>query len=1079
MKILKLRFKNLNSLAGEWEIDFSSQAYSSEGIFAITGPTGAGKSTILDAICLGLYGKTPRLTSITASTNEIMSRKTGSCFAEVLFESQKGLFRTHWSQKRARENAQGRLQSPQFEISDAITGKIIESQLSKTPKVIEEYTGMDFGRFTQAMLLAQGSFAAFLQASEHDRAAMLEDITGTEIYSELSKLAFERHKLEKEKLRELQLKAEEIKTLTEDEISAFELELTQNQAFILQKESLRKELENALAWLQQLAKLQLYYEQLEKEKLANSEAKEVFAPQQEKLDNALKAAELETEFVVLSTHRKELAAHIESRTAITELLPQLKSNSDSAFKTLEDKKQLLAETTKKSEAERQLIKEVREMDVLLGEKQKAVNTVIKSANEAIEQKTIIEKQIQSIDLQIHQSKQRSKAATDYLTSYACDHTLPDEAPSLKLQLSTIASNSLKVASLDSELKQFKLKKQKLEHQQSTLQQNIERITTDHKQLTTQLEELQKELTVLLANRTMDDYRHEFDLLNENLVLHQKIESYEQERLHLQDGKSCPLCGAEHHPFAVGNIPAANATKERIRAINELFKLHEQQSADLRKLEQELQRKASELTLAQAELKIAQNELASLESTIQQKTTEQAQLSEQQTTLIESLHASLQHYNIALSGDWLALSSLISNRLSNWKLHIETKQSIEAEILRFDGDRKTKQALYEEQEKQANKLTYDANVLKKDYDVLKNQRLERFANRNADAAERELDERLRSASEAVVEAQNHFLQADNAIKTNQQRLEELEKNVLALKPQLEKLETAFVETLGKVQFANEEAFKAALLSIDERNSLKAKADELLTQATGIEARLSDTKSRMEIERAKNKTTETIEALQIQINAVLNDVNALSERVGAIRNQLEADRNNRKQHAGLLHEMNLQKAEQEKWAQLDNYIGSADGQKFRRFAQGLTFEIMVRFANEQLSRLTDRYVLMRATDSPLSLTVVDYYQAGEQRTTKNLSGGESFLVSLSLALGLSHMASKNIRIDSLFLDEGFGTLDEDTLETALNTLASMQQDGKLIGVISHISQLKDRINTKITIEKSSNGRSTLSGPGCRRI
>ena len=142
-------------------------------------------------------------------------------------------------------------------------------------------------------------------------------------------------------------------------------------------------------------------------------------------------------------------------------------------------------------------------------------------------------------------------------------------------------------------------------------------------------------------------------------------------------------------------------------------------------------------------------------------------------------------------------------------------------------------------------------------------------------------------------------------------------------------------------------------------------------------------------------------------------------------------------------------------------------------------MVRYANVQLGKLTDRYMLVRSIESPLSLTVIDHYQAGEQRTTKNLSGGECFLVSLSLALGLSQMASKNVRIDSLFLDEGFGTLDEETLETALNTLASMQQDGKLIGVISHISQLKDRINTKISVEKSSNGHSTLSGPGCRSL
>jgi exonuclease SbcC len=113
------------------------------------------------------------------------------------------------------------------------------------------------------------------------------------------------------------------------------------------------------------------------------------------------------------------------------------------------------------------------------------------------------------------------------------------------------------------------------------------------------------------------------------------------------------------------------------------------------------------------------------------------------------------------------------------------------------------------------------------------------------------------------------------------------------------------------------------------------------------------------------------------------------------------------------------------------------------------------------------------------VIDQYQAGEIRSTKNLSGGESFIVSLALALGLSRMASRNVRVDSLFLDEGFGTLDEDALDTALETLASLQQEGKLIGVISHISALKERISTQIKVTSGPGGRSTLSGPGCQAM
>jgi exonuclease SbcC len=140
-------------------------------------------------------------------------------------------------------------------------------------------------------------------------------------------------------------------------------------------------------------------------------------------------------------------------------------------------------------------------------------------------------------------------------------------------------------------------------------------------------------------------------------------------------------------------------------------------------------------------------------------------------------------------------------------------------------------------------------------------------------------------------------------------------------------------------------------------------------------------------------------------------------------------------------------------------------------------MVAFANQQLQKMTDRYLLVHDGKAPLVLNVVDGYQAGEVRSTKNLSGGESFLVSLALALGLSQMASKKVRVDSLFLDEGFGTLDDEALDTALDTLAGLQQDGKLIGVISHVAGLKERIRTQVQVIPLTGGRSVLSGPGCR--
>jgi exonuclease SbcC len=228
-----------------------------------------------------------------------------------------------------------------------------------------------------------------------------------------------------------------------------------------------------------------------------------------------------------------------------------------------------------------------------------------------------------------------------------------------------------------------------------------------------------------------------------------------------------------------------------------------------------------------------------------------------------------------------------------------------------------------------------------------------------------------------------------------------------------------------------------------------------------------------------TDQSAETLKENIGTGDADLKELGLDIGGIVKSLSDNERQRKNQEERLKNIAAQKKECLRWDNLHQLIGSADGKKFRNFAQGLTFEMMTAHANRQLRKMTDRYLLIRDAVQPLELNVIDNYQAGEIRSTKNLSGGESFIVSLALALGLSQMASRNVRVDSLFLDEGFGTLDEDSLETALETLAGLRQDGKLIGVISHVAALKERIGAQIQVIPEAGGRSSLSGPGCRRI
>jgi len=208
----------------------------------------------------------------------------------------------------------------------------------------------------------------------------------------------------------------------------------------------------------------------------------------------------------------------------------------------------------------------------------------------------------------------------------------------------------------------------------------------------------------------------------------------------------------------------------------------------------------------------------------------------------------------------------------------------------------------------------------------------------------------------------------------------------------------------------------------------------------------------------------EALAQQLVQLATQLRNLSQRQGEIRAQLQGDDARRLSQQSLFAQIRAQQSNYDAWQQLNSLIGSADGAKFRKFAQGLTLDHLVYLANQQLERLHGRYQLARKSLGELELEVVDTWQADVARDTKTLSGGESFLVSLALALALSDLVSHKTSIDSLFLDEGFGTLDAETLEVALDALDSLNASGKMIGVISHVEALKERIPVQLKVHKA---------------
>jgi len=1078
---MQVRFKNLNSLVGEWQIDLMHPAFTSDGIFAITGPTGAGKTTILDAICLALYGRTPRLNKVTKSGNEIMSRQTGECFAEVTFETQTGRYRCHWSQHRARNKLDGELQPPKQEIANADTGEISGSKIRGVADQIESATGMDFDRFTRSMLLAQGGFAAFLQAAPDDRAPILEQITGTEIYSQISIRVHERQREEREKLKLLQAETAGIVILDpeqEQEIGQA-LEAKQKEETDLATKS--ADTGKAIAWLTTIDGLKEEIVNLADEASKLQGDIEAFKPDREKLGRALSAALLDGAYATLTATRKQQTDDRAALKTEEESLPGLESSAKEQAESLRLAEQQTAQAKEELKAATSTLQKVRSLDQKLADQKKAISEGDEgckkdAAKIDADRKARLEEQEKRA-----MAQETMELVDGYLNEHAQDEWLISGLAGVEEQLSGLlskqneiiqketaqetATTALELAakSLEDCQKQSGIRKQELEDASKQLQQGKDA------------------LSQLLGDRLLREYRTEKETLLREMAFLTKIAELEDHRAKLEDGKPCPLCGATEHPFAEGNVPVPYETEQNIDALTRLIDKAEDQEAAIKKLEENESLARNNLTEAEKlesaeanDKKAAEKTLAEVKDSLEKLRTDFAERWQAVTNKLQPL-------SIAdiLEKDITSLIESLRARLKAWQAQVKEKADIEKQIADIDSEVKRLNAVIDTQNTALAEKLERLGSLKKELDTESEERNALFGDKKPDDEEHCLNKAVSDAEGAEKQARELHSDLKQKWNTAKAYVESLKKRIDRQDPELRRLENEFSSVLAPVGFSNEEQFLAALLPSEARAELKARAKDLDERQTDLKARQKDRETRLATEMARKITDKSLEELEPLFKEHEEALKELRDIIAGLRHKLSENTAAKERIKEKQAAIEAQKKECRRWENLHELIGSADGKKYRNFAQGVTFEMMIGHANRQLQKMTDRYLLARDEAQPLDLNVVDNYQAGEIRSTKNLSGGESFIVSLSLALGLSHMASKNVRVDSLFLDEGFGTLDEEALDTALETLAGLQQNGKVIGVISHVTALRERISTQIQVTPQAGGRSQISGPGCVRL
>lgn len=983
MKILAIRGRNLASLEGDFEIDFTVEPLLSAGIFAISGPTGAGKSTLLDTMCLALFARTPRTDQAKENnvklqdvSNEQLSqsdprfllrRGTSSGFAEVDFMALNGhRYRTRWSVARARDKENGRLQNPRLALYNLDKEEEEQGTRSDLQARIIDLIGLTFEQFTRSVLLAQNDFSTFLKAEQGEKASLLEKLTGTELYSAISRQIFERNARAKEAFDLIQTRIQGIELLTDEEENDLRIRLAGTEKELQRVEKAKAE-QQALQEAVRSIEQQITIRQRQ---------------QKEAADKLVHATEL------LTVARHEYEKGVEEQ-----------QQSEARFKSLQ-----------------QEILQARKLDIQLDAAIRDLSHSEQQLKNVTLRKGEAEKKYQAAILRQKLGMEEIARLTAWRERYKEKESIAEQLSALLLHLdaasaarSGVEAANRSIETLRQEVVALNKQLAGLQQTSANKQQALKQAEEDYRSL----EEKLKAVDASALDKQIEKLRQEREQL---LIEQARLEAsgnIKDLRGRLQDGQPCPVCGSTHHPF-VNQAPVApvSTLTLQLQDLSNKKETYIAHTRHLARLQQQLLQLHKELADSEAACK---DMIGKQQLSVSRQEREETIVKEQSVQLTQSLSAADLLFG---NGEWQKA----------WLRNPETFRKTLTDFARQ----------WHENTEKLHQLERQESAQKAECESLASflPSLEKQAEESG-----QLHEKNRAAFSSLQAERKKLLNGRSADSVEQEYIRRMEE----LKERLKKLSAIQTEQSGIA---------------DQTRGI---ADQIAKDLTEASADLLRRKAALDKWTADYLDSSGGEPLEVILSRYTQEKTELAFR---LRTQTE----NKAKVSGLQEELNVRRTESERWAKLNELAGSADGAKFRRIAQGYTLDILLNYANVQLRELTRRYRLERVPET-LALQVIDRDMCDEVRTVHSLSGGESFLVSLALALGLSSLSSNRMRVESLFIDEGFGSLDAETLRVAMDALESLRTQGRKIGVISHVQEMTERIPVRICVNRAGNGRSFL--------